>query len=1139
MTQYNLGNVYTNRIQGEKAENLEQAIDWYEQSLQVYKSEPFPYEWASTQNNLGIAYNKRIRGEKAENLELAIACHKKALEVRTRHRFPEDWASSQNNLGNAYSDRIQGHKDENLELAIACNEKALEVYTSDRFPEDWAMTQNNLGSAYSDRIQGQKAANLEQAISCYEQVLQVYTRDRFPYEWARTQNNLGNAYADRILGEKAENLELAINCCQEALKEYTHDRFPYEWARTQNNLGNNYSDRIRGEKAENLELAIECFREALTEYTRECFPEEWAKTQSNLGNVYRERIRGERADNFELAIDCCREALKEYTRDRFSYDWARTQNNLANAYLERMRGERAENLELAIGYYQETLEKLTRDRFPYDWARTQNKLASAYRERIRGEKAENLELAIACYYKALKVSTRDCFPYEWARTQNNLGNTFTDRIRGDKAENLEVAIRYLQEALEEYTRNRFPEQWATTQHSLGMAYSYRIWGNKAENLELAIASYEAALTERTQNRFPYEWAMTQNNLALAHSHRIRGNKAENFEFTIAYHKEALEEYTRDRFPESWAMTQHNLGITYSQRLEGDKLENLEMAIACYQEALTVYTRDLFPPSYTETSFNLGLAYQDCRRFADAYNIYKSAIDSAEFLRGEIVSGDEIKQKLAEQWNKLYQFGIVEVCLELNNISAAVEYAERSKTRNLVELILNRDLKTIFPLDIAHKLEELREEITSGQYEIQNATADNPTVLAQHLQQLRQRRNELQNEYLPIGYGFKFDQFQATLDDDTAIIQWYITFTSFETFIITRHSLERLTLSTSTDNLTALEDWANEYLGEYNQDKNQWINNLASRLSRLPVILHLEDILKLVPDSCLRLILIPHRYLHLFPLHALPIQDSCLLELFPKGVSYAPSCQLLQLAQQRQRENFESIFAIQNPTEDLLFTDLEVNSILPLFSSHQALPKTQATKSALSQAASQLQQANYLHFSCHGLFNPNSPLDSCLVMAGANEGEDLNLSKCLTLGNLFDRNFDLNQCRLVTLSACETGLIDFKNTSDEYIGLSSGFIYAGAKSVVSSLWAVKDVSTALLMIRFYQNLKAGLTVAVALNQAQVWLRDSTQGDLWEWTQQLNLAEDFQEQIRKQLSWFDVDEIPFGQPVYWAAFCGVGS
>ncbi|MBW4502819.1 MAG: CHAT domain-containing protein [Scytonema hyalinum WJT4-NPBG1] len=88
------------------------------------------------------------------------------------------------------------------------------------------------------------------------------------------------------------------------------------------------------------------------------------------------------------------------------------------------------------------------------------------------------------------------------------------------------------------------------------------------------------------------------------------------------------------------------------------------------------------------------------------------------------------------------------------------------------------------------------------------------------------------------------------------------------------------------------------------------------------------------------------------------------------------------------------------------------------------------------------------------------------------------------------------------------------------------------------WGIRWISRHKLMIRFYQNIKAGLTIALALNQAQTWLRDSTQADLWEWTQQLNLAEGFQEQIHKQLSWFDAEEVPFGKVVYWGAFCAVG-
>ena len=70
-------------------------------------------------------------------------------------------------------------------------------------------------------------------------------------------------------------------------------------------------------------------------------------------------------------------------------------------------------------------------------------------------------------------------------------------------------------------------------------------------------------------------------------------------------------------------------------------------------------------------------------------------------------------------------------------------------------------------------------------------------------------------------------------------------------------------------------------------------------------------------------------------------------------------------------------------------------------------------------------------------------------------------------------------RLVVLSACETGLIDFKNSSDEYIGLPSGFLYAGRSSVVSHLSTVGDLSTAFLMIKFFQNLQAATNISVPL------------------------------------------------------------
>ncbi len=145
------------------------------------------------------------------------------------------------------------------------------------------------------------------------------------------------------------------------------------------------------------------------------------------------------------------------------------------------------------------------------------------------------------------------------------------------------------------------------------------------------------------------------------------------------------------------------------------------------------------------------------------------------------------------------------------------------------------------------------------------------------------------------------------------------------------------------------------------------------------------------------------------------------------------------------------------------------------------------------------------------------------------GDILDLEKCLTLADIF--KLRLPECRLVTLSACETGLTDPTSTSDEYIGLPSGFIIAGSASIVSSLWSVNDFSTTLLMIQFYQNLLS-LPPAKALNKAQGWLRNATQQELLAWTQQQDMDEQDKRTIEKYLQqWYHPDQKPFHKPDHW--------
>lgn len=934
---------------------------------------------------------------------------------------------------------------------------------------------------------GEQALHLEIAIAGYEAVMIVATPEAFPQEWAITQTSLGNTYADRIYGNRTENLETAIRCYRESLKINTREANSEQWATIQENLGNVYGDRIKGEPSDNLETAIKHYSNALEVFTREAFSKQWARINKNLGLVYLTRIEGKRVDNLEVTLRCYLEALKIYTYESFPEKWAELQNNLGYVYQQRIRGEETVNLEAAINSYKSALQVYTQQDFPTLWAIAKINLGGVYRRRLRGQTQQNLELAIESYRAALAVCSKETEPIQWSMVQNNLGSLYYDYEQDPTGDNFEIAISYFLRALEVRTREATPERWAEVQNNLGLIYLDRIQGDKSENIEASIQHYFAA----------------------------------------------LEVYTYEDFPEAWADTQDNLGISYRLRIKGDRSKNLEQSIQCHLQPLTVYTRDAYPQNWMIAQNNLGIAYQDAGRFQAAYTAFENAINVLETLRDEITTGfnqGRDKQKLAERWNILYQ-RMVEVCLELKRRDWALIYVEHSKTRNLVEMILQRENSNLFPPDAISKLKLLQTEIFSSQRQLQKGLAKEPSILARQLQKLRQERNHIQDLYLPVGSGFSFEQVQDILDEQTVIMQWYLTRQGFYTFVITSFEPQPFVISHTAVELEELENWSQTYWQLYYQKDNQvWRDTLPSLLQRLSKLLDLENVLAQLSKTYHQLILIPHRFLHLLPLHILPLEQEtsngsltgCLLDLFSLGVLYAPSCQLFQLVQYRHHSEFNNLLAIKNPTDNLSYTEIEVEAIQGYFKSAQILKQNDATKKAFYH---QLQDTVHcLHFSCHGSFDLTNPFDSSLQLA----------DELLTLDEIFALN--LSHTSLVTLSACETGLTDPTSVSDEYIGLPSGFLYAGSSNVISSLWAVNDVSSALLMDKFYENLQRYDSMATALNQAQAWLRDAKGSELKQWlaTKQLSLEPTLRINLNRRFS----QKQPFKSPYYWAAFCIAG-
>jgi tetratricopeptide (TPR) repeat protein len=394
-------------------------IAWTQAGLEVCEREGDAESCAGMQNNLGNAYADLPTGDRAANLEKAIECYRQALRFYTPEAAPLDYAMTQNNLGNAYADLPTGDRAANLEKAIECYRQALRFRTPEAAPLGYAMTQNNLGTAYWSLPTGDRAANLEKAIECYRQALRFRTPEVAPLGYATTQNNLGVAYADLPTGDRAANLEKAIECYRQALRFYTPEAAPLDYAMTQNNLGLAYSDLPTGDRAANLEKAIECYHQALRFYTPEAAPLDYAMTQNNLGLAYADLPTGDRAANLEKAIECYRQALRIYTPEAAPLDYAKTQNNLGLAYSDLPTGDRAANLEKAIECYHEALSI---EHVPV-WERTRylRNLGDTHVE------LEDYPPAITAYQQAIDLSPDDPWLFD------ALGNAYSHQDRHEEA----------------------------------------------------------------------------------------------------------------------------------------------------------------------------------------------------------------------------------------------------------------------------------------------------------------------------------------------------------------------------------------------------------------------------------------------------------------------------------------------------------------------------------------------------------------------------------------------------------------------------------------------------------------------------------------------------------------------------------
>ena len=982
---------------------------------------------------------------------------------------------------------------------------------------------------------GNIANNQEIAFAGYAVVLQnceVNTE-----MWATTQNNLGNAYCNRIKRDKADNIELAIAAYTKALQVRTPQAFPQDWATTQNNLGNAYCDRIKGDKADNIELAIAAYTMALQVLTPQAFPQDWAMTQNNLGNAYNDRIKRDKADNIELAIAAYSKALKIYTPQAFPQHWAGIQNNLGNAYRNRIKGDKADNIELAIKAYTKALQVYTPLAFPQDWAATQNNLGTAYRNSIKGDKADNIELAIAAYTKALQVRTPQALPHDWAMTQNNLGIAYIDRIKGDKADNIELAIASYTLALQVYTRDAFPIQCLNTSGSLGdLAF-------EIENWQLAIESYEKAIAsvERSRN-----WATTDKR-----RHEIL--------------KEAIGVYYR-MVQACINKGQLDKAIEYSERSRSKTLGDIMTSNRYFEQGEIDLELKQAWQKYDDLQQQINLltlAYQN----AETQLAGTRRIATPESLQADEEAIEQLEAEKQQTWQELRRRDPVlagQLQVDPLNLSQIQRLIDNDKTALLSFYTTENDTH-IFIL-LKDRSPQLFTCEGQGLKVLQNWLWDNwfiPYV------EFREAGNWEWKDKM----GSVLAEISGRLQVNELIANYL---NGIEELIIVPH----LMLHQIPFAALPVADPPQPPLVRGGQEASHacesFLPNVeAIKIPQVPpltkgvlggVLSRNAEAIKIPPVPPLtkgglggvlstnfdspRGLSIPKPQPKTQPTSP-PTQY--LGDKFRLRV--VPSCQILSYCHDRPPLHPQPIMGIvEDATEDLPFTRYECET---LAKNYQIPPmrRLQGKDATIDSVKHLLRQVQILHTSHHAASNLNEPLESALQLADGN----------LKLGQLLSPGWRMPDLSDAFTCNCETHF-SVTDVTDEILTLSVGFLCAGARSVVSTLWSVEDLASAMLSLFYYDLREAGLSRSLALQKAQQNLRNLTgkefaaryQSALGKHLEELHAAimekhrgavnETESQKLleaalkieaqQRRLEGCAKEDLPFNSPYYWAGFVSQG-
>ena len=317
----------------------------------------------------------------------------------------------------------------------------------------------------------------------------------------------------------------------------------------------------------------------------------------------------------------------------------------------------------------------------------------------------------------------------------------------------------------------------------------------------------------------------------------------------------------------------------------------------------------------------------------------------------------------------------------------------------------------------------------------------------------------------------------------------------------------------------VEQWTASVASGSKEELGGWTDAWAAALRTMDEIFYEPIRTTLQSMSPKRICLIPCRGLHAVPMNLMGdrLEGESIASKLP--VTFMPSLSALgSLADENialPRRAFVVADPVphcrsgrstcRNPRTDCLGMPAargEIAAVMSILGQHGvACSAVQGSDATLSAAMAGFSDADLIHVASHGRVDLLDPMRSGLLVASNPDDEEelreptaawlCPLSKPgdpdgeNRVGEIFSvhhawAGLEMSSCLLLNLASCSTGRVDWRDLADEYQGLANGFIHAGAKCVVSSIWPIHDAFSSWFNAIFYEELaSAGWSPSGAL------------------------------------------------------------